>query len=67
MGMTVKQAAEYLEVSTDTIYRMARKGELPHYKLRSLYRFEKEFLDEWKSRQQMAGLKSLNSFNHEAM
>lgn len=51
--MNVKETAEYLGVSVDTIYRMARAGELPHYKIRSLYRFEKEFLDEWKNRQQM--------------
>lgn len=51
--MTVKQTAEYLDVSVDTVYRMARAGDLPHFKIRSLYRFEKEFLDEWKKRQQM--------------
>ena len=51
--MTTKEAAEYLGVSVDTIYRMARKGEIPHFKIRSLYRFQKEFLDEWKRQQQM--------------
>jgi excisionase family DNA binding protein len=52
MAMTVKEAAKYLDVSIDTVYRMARAGELPHFKIRSLYRFEKAYLDEWKRRQQ---------------
>lgn len=63
--MTVKEAAEYLEVSTDTIYRMARAGELPHFKIRSLYRFKKEFLDEWMKRQLVKSLES--NTNKEAM
>lgn len=50
--MTVKETAKYLDVSVDTVYRMARAGELPHFKIRSLYRFEKVFLEEWKRRQQ---------------
>lgn len=58
--MTTKEAAEYLGVSTDTIYRMARAGELPCYKIRSMYRFQKEFLDEWKRQQQMKSLFRLN-------
>ncbi len=58
--MTVKETAEYLGISVDTIYRMARAGELPHFKIRSLYRFEKEFLDEWKRRQQMNILDNVN-------
>ncbi|MEC1714709.1 helix-turn-helix domain-containing protein [Schinkia azotoformans] len=58
--MTVKEAAEYLECSVDTVYRMARKGELPCFKIRSLYRFDKEFLDEWMKRQQMNCLENLN-------
>lgn len=58
--MTTKEAAEYLGVSVDTVYRMARAGELPCYKIRSMYRFQKEFLDEWKRQQQMKSLFRLN-------
>ncbi|MCM3651290.1 helix-turn-helix domain-containing protein [Metabacillus litoralis] len=58
--MTVKETADYLGISVDTIYRMARAGELPHFKIRSLYRFEREFLDEWKRRQQMSILENVN-------
>jgi excisionase family DNA binding protein len=53
LAMTVKEAAEYLDCSVETIYRMARAGELPCFKIRSLYRFEREFLDKWKEHQQM--------------
>jgi excisionase family DNA binding protein len=53
LAMTVKEAAEYLGCSVETIYRMARVGDLPHFKIRSLYRFEHEYLDEWKKRQQL--------------
>lgn len=66
--MTVKEASEYLGVSTDTIYRMARAGELPHYKVRSLYRFQKEFLDEWKRQQQrLCLMKCLEKINKEVV
>lgn len=54
--MTTKEAAEYLSISVDTVYRMARAGELPCYKIRSVYRFQKEFFDEWKRQQQMKSL-----------
>jgi len=56
--LTVKQAAEYLGISEDTVYRMSRKKQLPHYKIRSMYRFERWALDEWKKRQSMDSLKA---------
>jgi excisionase family DNA binding protein len=61
LAMNVKAAAEYLGVSVETIYRMARAGELPCFKIRSLYRFEKEFLDQWKKQQQMQCLESMKA------
>jgi excisionase family DNA binding protein len=60
LAMTVKEAAKYLDCSIETIYRMARAGELPCFKIRSLYRFEKEFLDKWKEQQQMQCLNSIS-------
>lgn len=65
--MTVKEAAEYLGVSVDTIYRMARQGQIPHFRIRSLYRFEKEFLDEWMRRQQMQCLEKYEQSEQEAI
>ncbi|MGG1595610.1 helix-turn-helix domain-containing protein [Terribacillus saccharophilus] len=51
--LNVKQAADYLGISEDTVYRMSRKKELPHYKIRSMYRYERWALDEWKKRQSL--------------
>lgn len=59
-AMNVKETAAYLEISVDTIYRMARSGELPHFKIRSMYRFEKWAIEEWKRQQQMQSLEQAN-------
>lgn len=45
--MTVKQVAEYLQMSDDKIYDMAKKGELPAVKIRQQWRFDREELDQW--------------------
>jgi excisionase family DNA binding protein len=45
--MTVKQVAEYLQMSDDKIYDMAKKGELPAVKIRQQWRFDREELDSW--------------------
>jgi len=45
--MTVKQVAEYLQMSDDKIYDMAKKGELPAVKIRQQWRFDREELDRW--------------------
>lgn len=45
--LTVKQAAEYLAVSDDTIYRLARRHQIPCIKVGKLYRFTKESIDAW--------------------
>ena len=43
--MTVKQVAEYPQMSDDKIYDMAKKGELPAVKIRQQWRFDREELD----------------------
>jgi excisionase family DNA binding protein len=45
--MTIEEVAEYLQVSRDSIYRMAQKGEMPASKFGSLWRFDKQEIDEW--------------------
>ena len=45
--MTPREAAEYLAVHVRTIYRLARKGNIPGRKVGGSWRFKKEFLDEW--------------------
>lgn len=50
--MTVKEMASYLGIHLDTVYKMARAGEIPHYRLRSKILFSKEAVDEWIKEQQ---------------
>lgn len=43
--MTVKEVANYLRMEEHTIYRLARKGLLPAFKLSGHWRFKKELID----------------------
>ncbi|QIJ72140.1 helix-turn-helix domain-containing protein [Thermosulfuriphilus ammonigenes] len=45
--MTVKEVAEYLRLDEHTVYRMARKGEIPAFKIAGQWRFKKELLEKW--------------------
>ena len=38
--LTVKDVAEYLQLDEHTIYRMARRGEIPAYKVAGQWRFK---------------------------
>ena len=49
--MTVKEVAEYLQFSTDQIYRLAKQGEIPASKIRKRWRFKKEKIDQWMEQQ----------------
>ena len=45
--MNVDEVARYLRVVPDTIYRKARRGEIPAIKMGKVWRFPKETLDKW--------------------
>jgi excisionase family DNA binding protein len=45
--MDIRQAAEYLGVSGDTLYRYAAEGFIPAFKLGNRWRFRKNLLDSW--------------------
>ncbi len=45
--MNPQEAAEYLNIHVRTIYRLARKGDIPCRKVGGSWRFKKGFLDEW--------------------
>ncbi len=45
--MTVKEVAEYLRLDEHTIYRMARKGEIPAFKIAGQWRFKRELIEKW--------------------
>lgn len=45
--LTVDDLAEYLQLSTKTIYRMLRRGQLPCYRVGNQWRFRKSIIDAW--------------------
>jgi excisionase family DNA binding protein len=45
--MDIRQAAEYLGISGDTLYRYASEGFVPAFKLGNRWRFKRSLLDAW--------------------
>ena len=53
--MDIRQAAEYLGISGDTLYRYASEGFIPAFKLGNRWRFRKSLLDDWMDRKSGVG------------
>jgi excisionase family DNA binding protein len=49
--LTVGELAQYLRVHKSTIYRLAKKGLLPAFKIGSDWRFNTEAIEQWRLRQ----------------
>jgi len=49
--LTLEQIAEYLQMSTSSIYKMAQTGKIPAYKVGRQWRFKKEEIDKWVEKQ----------------
>jgi excisionase family DNA binding protein len=45
--MTLREASEYLGISTDTLYKYLGQGRVPAFKLGNRWRFKKDLLDRW--------------------
>ncbi len=45
--MTVRQVAAYLNVDAKTVYRLAKRGDLPGFKVAGTWRFKKDDIDRW--------------------
>ena len=45
--MTAEQLAEYLQIDKQTVYRKARKGEIPCVRIGRVVRFRKDMVDAW--------------------
>jgi excisionase family DNA binding protein len=45
--MDIRQAAEYLGISADSLYRYASEGVIPAFKLGNRWRFKRSLLDAW--------------------
>ncbi len=55
-AMTVREVASYLNVDEKTIYRLAKRGDLPGFKVAGTWRFKKRDIDEWIERQKSAAM-----------
>jgi len=45
--MDIKETAEYLRMNKMTVYKLARQGKIPAFKIASEWRFRKDLIDEW--------------------
>ncbi|MCK4420963.1 helix-turn-helix domain-containing protein [candidate division WOR-3 bacterium] len=45
--LTLDQIAEYLQMSTSSIYKMAQAGKIPAYKVGRQWRFKRKEIDRW--------------------
>jgi excisionase family DNA binding protein len=46
-AMTVHDVAVYLNVDEKTVYRLAKRGELPGFKVAGTWRFKRQDIDHW--------------------
>ena len=49
--MDIRQAADYLGISSDTLYKYASDAFIPAFKLGNRWRFRRSRLDEWMDQQ----------------
>ena len=59
--MTVKDVAEYLKLCEMTVYRMAKKNEIPAFKIGGDWRFRKDAIKEWILSKEEAGGRTCTS------
>ena len=45
--LTLIEVSKYLRASRDTIYRMARRGDIPCFRVGSNWRFKRSVIDAW--------------------
>jgi len=57
--LTVKDVADYLQLSTDLIYKLAQQGKIPAVKVESRWRFKKEWIDRWM--EERSNIEAINS------
>jgi excisionase family DNA binding protein len=51
--MTVREAAEYLNLHYMTVYKLTQQGRIPAFKIGKNWRFRKELLDDWLANREM--------------
>jgi excisionase family DNA binding protein len=55
-AMTVRDVATYLNVDEKTVYRLAKRGGLPGFKVAGAWRFKRSDLDRWIDQQKKAAV-----------
>ena len=45
--MTLEEVAEYLQLCQRSVYRMVHERKIPFFRIGRVYRFSKENLDDW--------------------
>ena len=53
--INIRQASQYLGVSTDTLYKYVYEEKIPAFKLGNRWKFKKTILDSWMERKSMVG------------
>jgi excisionase family DNA binding protein len=53
-AMTVRDVAGYLNVDEKTVYRLAKRGDLPGFKVAGSWRFMRSDIDAWVDHQKQA-------------
>lgn len=53
--LTIKQVAEYLQVTERTIYRLAAAKKIPAFKVGGTWRFSRSAIDAWIKQQTIDG------------
>jgi excisionase family DNA binding protein len=46
-AITIRQLAQYLQVTERTIYKLAWAGQLPGFKVGNTWRFKRDDIDKW--------------------
>jgi excisionase family DNA binding protein len=54
--MDIRQAADYLGISADTLYKYASEGFVPAFKLGNRWRFKRSRLNDWMDQQSSASV-----------
>lgn len=53
--MDIRQASEYLGISSDSLYKYASENVIPAFKLGNRWRFKRSLLDAWMEQQSSLG------------
>jgi excisionase family DNA binding protein len=51
--MTAAEVAQYLKIHLSTVYRLARRRQIPAFKVGGNYRFDRDAIEKWMVDQQV--------------